>query len=129
MKLQIPIIAISLVFGLAFGWQAFFWLGAIRLVYTLHFQMFVNSLLHMSPGLPEGVDSSRNIWWLGPLQLGAWGENWHQNHHSDANAARFGRDWRQIDVGWYVIWALKALRLASDVKPTREVLKELRQTT
>jgi fatty-acid desaturase len=115
-RLQIPIIALSLLCGLALGWQAFFWIGAIRLVYALHFQMFVNSLLHMTPGLPEGVDSSRNIWWLGPLQLGAWGENWHKNHHGQANAARFSRRWWQIDMGWYVIKALKALRLAKDVR-------------
>jgi fatty-acid desaturase len=57
----------------------------------LHMQMVVNSLPHTAPGLPEGADASRNIWWLGPLQLGAWGENWHKNHHRDVNAARFGR--------------------------------------
>jgi len=119
--LQIPIIGASVFAGLAFGWQAFFWIGAIRLVYALHFQMFVNSLLHMTPGLPEGVDSSRNIWWLGPFQFGAWGENWHRNHHSDANAARFGRRWWQIDVGWYVIKGLKVARLASDVKSIKEM--------
>jgi stearoyl-CoA desaturase (delta-9 desaturase) len=105
------------------GWQGFFWIGAIRLVYALHFQMFVNSLLHLAPGLPEGVDSSRNIWWLGPLQFGAWGENWHKNHHSDANAARFGRGWWQVDIGWYVICGLKRLGLASNIRPTKEQLK------
>lgn len=118
-RVQIPIVALSVCGGFALGWQAFFWIGAIRLVYALHFQMFVNSLLHMTPGLPEGVDSSRNIWWLGPLQFGAWGENWHRNHHADANAARFGRRWWQIDVGWYVIEVLKMIGLASDVKTTR----------
>lgn len=123
-RLQTPIVVISIFSGLILGWEGFFWLGAIRLMYSLHFQMLVNSLLHMTPGLPEGVDSSRNIWWLGPLQLGAWGENWHRNHHSDANAARFGLSWRQIDLGWYVICALKALRLASDIKPGREHLKK-----
>ena len=123
-RLQIPIITLAVVAGLAFGWQAFFWVGAIRLVYVLHLQMFVNSLLHMTPGLPEGMDSSRNIWWLGPLQFGAWGENWHKNHHADANAARFGRRWWQVDIGWYVIRGLKALRLANDVRPTKEVIKQ-----
>jgi stearoyl-CoA desaturase (delta-9 desaturase) len=123
-RLQIPIIALSVISGLILGWQAFFWIGAIRLVYALHFQMLVNSLLHMTPGLPEGADTSRNIWWLGPLQLGAWGENWHRNHHSDANAARFGRRWWQIDLGWYVIFGLKTMRLASDIKPTKAVLKK-----
>ena len=129
-RAQIPIIALSVFCGIALGWEAFFWLGAIRLVYTLHFQMFVNSLLHMTQGLPEGEDTSRNIWWLGPLQLGAWGENWHRNHHSDANAARFGRRWYQIDLGWYVIWGLKTLRLASNLKQTKVVQKkEARNTT
>ena len=117
--LQIPIIALSIFSGLVLGWEGFFWIGAVRLVYVLHMQMVVNSLLHMAPGLPEGVDASRNIWWLGPLQLGAWGENWHKNHHRDVNAARFGRKRWEIDVGWYVICALKALRLASDVRPTK----------
>ena len=119
-RAQIPIITLSVCVWLALGWEAFFWIGAIRLVYSLHFQMFVNSLLHMTPGLPDGADSSRNIWWLGPLQLGAWGENWHKNHHADANAARFGRRWWQIDVGWYAIAVLKALRLASDVRVPRD---------
>jgi fatty-acid desaturase len=121
--LQIPIILLSIFSGLAMGWEGFFWIGAIRLVYVLHFQMFVNSLLHMTPGLPEGVDSSRNLWWLGPLQLGAWGENWHRNHHGDANSARFGRRWWQIDIGWYVIRGLKSLRLASDVRLPKELRK------
>jgi stearoyl-CoA desaturase (delta-9 desaturase) len=118
-RLQIPIITLSVFSGIALGWQAFFWIGAIRLVYVMHFQMFVNSLLHLTPGLPEGIDSSRNIWWLGPMQLGAWGENWHKNHHSEANSARFGRRWWQIDIGWYVILGLEALMLASDVKRVR----------
>ncbi|HEU4390818.1 MAG TPA: hypothetical protein VFV34_23640, partial [Blastocatellia bacterium] len=125
-RLQIPIIAISLVSGIVLGWEGFFWIGAIRLVYSLHFQAFVNSLLHMTPGLPEGVDSSRNIWWLGPLQITAWGENWHRNHHSDANAARFGRRWWQVDVGWYAIWVLSRLGLASHVREARDQMKERR---
>jgi fatty-acid desaturase len=122
-SLQIPIIALSLACGLALGWEGFFWVGAIRLVYVLHFQMFVNSLLHLTPGLPEGADTSRNLWWLGPLQLGGWGENWHRNHHSDANAARFGRRWWQTDLGWYVICILKPLRLAGNIRPPKEQRK------
>ncbi|HYE72824.1 MAG TPA: hypothetical protein VEF04_05815 [Blastocatellia bacterium] len=127
--IQIPIIALSLCSGLVLGWEGFFWIGAIRLVYILHFQMFVNSLLHLQPGLPEGKDSSRNLWWLGPLQLGGWGENWHRNHHSDANAARFGRRWWQVDIGWYTICLFKVLGLASNVRPslsTRRAYQSIR---
>lgn len=127
--LQIPIIALSLFSGLLLGWEGFFWIGAIRLVYILHFQMFVNSLLHLRPGLPEGVDSSRNLWWLGPLQLGGWGENWHRNHHSDANAARFGNKWWQIDIGWYTIYLLKILGLASNIRQPLAIRRATHQNT
>lgn len=124
-RLQIPIIALSLCIGGVFGWGGFFWLGAIRLVYMLHLQMTVNSLLHMTPGLPEGEDTSRNLWWLGPLQFGAWGENWHRNHHSDQNATRFGRRWWQVDVGYYLIRALNSVGLASHIRPTKERIRQL----
>ena len=122
-KMQIPVLIVSIFSGLLFGWEGFFWIGALRLIYALHFQMTVNSVLHMTPGLPEGVDSSRNMWWLGPLQGGAWGENWHRNHHGDANAAKFAREWYQIDLGWYVICGLKALGLAYDIRPQQAKLK------
>jgi stearoyl-CoA desaturase (delta-9 desaturase) len=120
-KLQIPLVALSLCFGyFLFGWAGLFWLGAIRMVYCLHGQCFVNSLLHLKPGLPEGVDSSQNIWWLGPLQVTAWGENWHGNHHAYPASACFSRRWYQIDIGWYIIKSLEALGLASNVRVHRD---------
>ena len=116
-KLQIPLVAISLSFGyLLFGWAGFFWLGALRMVHCLHMQCFVNSLLHLKPGLPDGVDSSQNIWWLGPLQLTAWGENWHGNHHANPASARFSRHWWQVDIGWYLIRGLETVGLARNVR-------------
>jgi len=115
--LQIPLVAISLCFGyFVFGWAGFFWLGAIRMLYCLHMQCFVNSLLHLKPGLPEGVDSSQNIWWLGPLQVTAWGENWHGNHHSKPASACFSRHWWQVDIGWYVIRTLETAGLATNIR-------------
>ena len=111
---EVPVILLSLFSGLALGWQGFFWLGAIRLVYSLHMQCFVNSVTHL--GRSEEGDSSKNVWWLGPLQLTAWGENWHRNHHNNAGSARFGLRWWQTDIGWYVICALEAVGLASKVK-------------
>lgn len=112
---QVPVLALSIFCGLAFGWEAFFWMGAIRLVYSLHMQCFVNSVLHMGE-LSETGESAKNVWWLGPLQLSAWGENWHENHHRFANSARLGlRAW-QVDFGWYLICALEKLGLAHDVK-------------
>jgi fatty-acid desaturase len=114
---EAPVILLSLFCGLVLGWQGFFWVGAIRLVYSLHMQCFVNSLTHL--GHSDEGDSSQNLWWLGPLQLTAWGENWHRNHHSNAGSARFGLRWWQTDIGWYFICALEAVGLASNVKRPR----------
>lgn len=119
-RLQNPVLALS-VFGpgLLFGWQGVFWVGALRLLYSLHFQCFVNSLLHMGPEAREGGDSSVNVWWLGPFQLAAWGENWHRNHHAEGSSAWFGRAWHQVDIGWYAILALEAVGLAREVRRPR----------
>jgi fatty-acid desaturase len=114
---EVPVILLSLFCGLLLGWQGFFWLGAIRLVYSLHMQCFVNSVTHL--GRSERGDSSRNVWWLGPMQLTAWGENWHRNHHANAGSARIGMRWWQTDIGWLVICALEAAGLASGVKRPR----------
>jgi fatty-acid desaturase len=114
---EAPVLLLSLCGGLVFGWQGFFWIGAIRLVYSLHMQCFVNSLTHLDHS--EDGDSSKNIWWLGPLQLTAWGENWHKNHHSHAGSARLGLRWWQPDIGWYFIYALESVGLASQVKRPR----------
>jgi len=113
-----PVILLGALAGgyLAFGWAGLFWIGGVRLTYSLHLQAAVNSLLHLKKDVPIGEDSARNIGWLGPLQLTAWGENWHENHHSHPSSARFGRLWWQIDIGWYTICALEALGLATRVR-------------
>jgi stearoyl-CoA desaturase (delta-9 desaturase) len=122
-KFQIPLVAVSLCFGyFLFGWAGFFWLGAIRMLYCLHGQCFVNSLLHLKPGLSEGVDSSQNIWWLGPFQVTAWGENWHGNHHSQPWSARLGLRPLQVDAGWWAIVAMEKVRLARDVRRPRDLV-------
>jgi fatty-acid desaturase len=112
---EVPVIVLSVFCGLALGWEGFFWIGAIRLVYSLHLQCAVNSIMHLNSTAEDG-DSSKNIWWLGPFQLFAWGENWHRNHHSFANSAQFGLKWWQIDIGWYAILLFEAVGLASGVK-------------
>jgi fatty-acid desaturase len=116
---EAPVILLSIFCGylLGLGWMGFFWLGAIRLVYSLHMQCFVNSLTHLDHEA-EG-NSSKNLWWLGPFQLTAWGENWHRNHHSHAGSARLGLRWYQTDIGWYFICALELVGLAHGVKRPR----------
>lgn len=116
---EVPMILASLSFGLFFGWEIFFWVGAIRLVYSLHMQCLVNSLTHLGEAEDER-DSSQNVWWLGPFQLAAWGENWHKNHHTYAGSARLGMQWWEVDIGWYFICAMEAVGLARNVKRPRK---------
>jgi fatty-acid desaturase len=114
-RMQIPLLAISVFGGLIFGLEAFFWLGPMRLVVSLHGQCFVNSIAHMREDRTPGDDSSQNIAWLAPLHF-FQGENWHRNHHASPSSARFGWKPWQIDFGWYTILLLEALGLAKSVK-------------
>jgi fatty-acid desaturase len=116
--LQPAILMLSFFGGLYFGLAAFFWLGAIRLVFSLHAQCFVNSVCHTEPGTPLGEDSSRNVRWLGAMQF-FQGENWHRNHHARPALARLGRTWYQIDVGYMAICVLEMMGLASEVRRAR----------
>jgi stearoyl-CoA desaturase (delta-9 desaturase) len=114
-RMQIPLLAISLFGGLAFGWAGFFWLGPMRLVFSLHAQCFVNSIAHMRPGRSGTEDSSQNIFWLGFVHM-FQGENWHGNHHAKPSCAKFGWKFWQVDFGWYAIVLLERMGLAWNVK-------------
>ncbi len=114
------VLALSLIGPLYWGWAAFFWLGAIRLVFALHAQCFVNSVCHTEPGVTPGQDSSRNVGWLAAMQL-LLGENWHRNHHARAGSARLGWSWRQPDLGYWVICLLERLGAATDVRHVRSI--------
>jgi fatty-acid desaturase len=117
---QVPILALALFWGLYFGWAAFFWLGAIRLVFSLHAQCFVNSICHTQEGARDGQDSSRNVRWLAWIQF-FQGENWHRNHHARPGLARIGWTWYQVDFGYLFIRGLEKLGLASDVRDFRQL--------
>ena len=53
----------------------------------------------------------------------AFGEGWHNNHHAFEYSARHGFEWWQVDMTWYVIKAMKAVGLASNVKLVSEKQK------
>ena len=118
--LQIPLLTLSFFGGLALGPAAFFWLGAIRLVFALHGQCFVNSVSHLRPGTQGGEDSSRNVPWLA-LWHGLQGENWHHNHHARPGIAQFGWTATQVDIGWWVIRGLERLGLATAVHRPKDL--------
>ena len=113
------VVALSFFAFAPFGMRAFFWAGVLRLLFALHGQACVNSVAHMGRDVDGSWGVPQNVWWLGPLQLGAWGENWHANHHDEASSARLGRGVWQVDVGWGLIRVLERLGLASGVRRPR----------
>ncbi len=115
-----PILILSYFGGAYFGAAAFFWLGAIRLVFALHAQCFVNSVCHSEPDAAPGEDSSRNVRWLAVMQF-FQGENWHRNHHARPGSARLGWTWRQPDVGYLAICLLEKIGAATEIRHLRRI--------
>jgi fatty-acid desaturase len=119
-RAQPAVLALSFFSGAWLGLAAFFWLGAMRLVFVLHAQCFVNSICHTQPGISVGDDSSRNISWLAMMQL-FLGENWHRNHHARPGLAHLGWRWWQLDVGYVMIRGLELTGLVSEVRRSRSL--------
>lgn len=119
-RLQVPLLAVSFFGGLIVSPAAFFWLGALRLVFALHGQCFVNSVSHLRPAAQAGEDSSRNVPWLALWHF-FQGENWHRNHHARPGSARFGWTPAQVDMGWWIIVGLEWVGLATEVRRPRAV--------
>ncbi len=98
---------------------AFLWGSLVRIFLLHHVTWSINSICHFyGKEAYRAKDESKNVWALSPV---SFGESWHNNHHAFQWSAKLGlRAW-QVDMGWYVISTLKALRLVRDVKvPTKD---------
>src|SRR6185312_1552150 len=86
---------------------------ALAQVLCWHGTFTINSLSHIWGGrrYPTTVDS-RNNPVLAAITLG---EGWHNNHHHYQVAARNGFMWWEIDVTYYVLRALAAMRVVWDL--------------
>ena len=92
----------------------FLWGGMVRLLFSYHLTMSVNSMGHRYGRRAFNTrDHSTNIAWLAIPTLG---ELWHNNHHAFPGSAVFGLERGQIDIGGWVIRALETLGLAWNVK-------------
>nr|POE97605.1 putative lipid desaturase ads3.2, chloroplastic [Quercus suber] len=72
-------------------------------------------------GLPCMGKATMENWWVALL---SFGEGWHNNHHAFEYSARHGLEWWELDMTWYVVKLLQAIRLATDVKVPTEVQKK-----
>ena len=79
-----------------------------------HATFTVNSLNHVFGTRRYATDdTSRNNPLLAVL---TFGEGWHNNHHHYPAAARQGFFWWEVDLSWYGLRALRALRLVRDLR-------------
>lgn len=97
------------------GPQLLVWGFFVSTVVLFHATVTINSLAHRLGSRRYATgDDSRNNWWLALLTLG---EGWHNNHHFFPGSARQGFRWWEIDLTWYGLRGLQALRLVRDLKP------------
>ncbi len=96
------------------GSTGLFWGFFVSLVACWHITFCINSLAHVwGRRRYETSDDSRNNALLAVLTLG---EGWHNNHHHYQRSARQGFYWWEIDVSYYVLKALEAVRIVRDVE-------------
>ncbi|CAN1168146.1 Palmitoyl-monogalactosyldiacylglycerol delta-7 desaturase, chloroplastic [Linum perenne] len=104
------------------GFSFLVWGMGVRVIWVYHITWLVNSACHVWGTQDWNTgDLSMNNWHAGGL---AFGEGWHNNHHAFEYSARHGLKWWQIDMTWYAIRILQALRLAVDVKLPNESQKK-----
>jgi len=108
-------VAVAWGFALYFigGGVAVFWGHFVSLVLVWHATFCINSLAHLwGTRRYATTDDSRNNPLLAVL---TFGEGWHNNHHHYQRTARQGFYWWEVDITYYVLKALEALRIVSGV--------------
>ncbi|HYO09557.1 MAG TPA: fatty acid desaturase [Tepidisphaeraceae bacterium] len=96
----------------------FLWGGLARIFLVHHVTWSINSVCHLWGSRPfKSHDESRNNFVFGVL---AMGEGWHNNHHAFPTSARHGLRWWEIDVSYWIIRGMEAVRLAYNVKVPSE---------
>ena len=113
-------------FGTAKGFDSYSamsfatWGIFVRLVVVYNVTWLINSASHLWGKEPNKTnDNSKNNVLTSLL---AFGEGWHNNHHSQPRSARHGWLWYQFDPTWLLICSLRSLGLIKNVQLPR--LKE-----
>nr|GMD90205.1 Palmitoyl-monogalactosyldiacylglycerol delta-7 desaturase, chloroplastic [Ipomoea batatas] len=122
-----PIILATLLYAIG-GFPYVVWGMGVRIIFYSHVIYSVNSVCHLwgNQAWNSGGQSKNN--WL--VALLSFGEGWHNNHHTFEYSARHGLEWWQLDITWYIVRALQAFGLATDVKlPTDAQKKKMALTT
>jgi sn-1 stearoyl-lipid 9-desaturase len=111
----------GLLFALG-GWSWVVWGIFVRLVFTYHVTWLVNSAAHaFGYRTYRTPDRSVNSWWVALL---SWGEGWHNNHHAFPFSARHGLRWCEIDITWWTIKLMAAMKLVDKVRVPTAAMRE-----
>ncbi len=115
-----PIVLAGLCFLIG-GWSGLAWGFVVSSVLSHHATFTVNSLCHLLGRRRYATaDDSRNNLFVALITLG---EGWHNNHHHYQSSANQGFRWWEIDVSYYLIRVLGAMRLVWDIRtPPARVL-------
>jgi fatty-acid desaturase len=103
----------TLMEAVQFGMSLLVWGVFVRIVVSWHVAWSINSVTHrFGYRNYETDEDSRNNVLVG---LFSGGEGWHNNHHADPRAARFGHRWWELDAGYRIIRILEMCGLAWNV--------------
>jgi stearoyl-CoA desaturase (delta-9 desaturase) len=105
------------------GGVALIWGFLVSTVLLWHGTFTINSLSHIFGGRRyQTTDDSKNNWFLALITMG---EGWHNNHHYYQSTASQGFYWWEIDLSYYVLWAMARVGLVWDLRmPPKWVLDE-----
>ncbi len=110
----LPQLPLALALYFLGGWPFVVYGVLVRIVLLWHSTWLVNSATHKFGYRNYEInDLSRNTWWVALI---TWGEGWHNNHHAQQWSAKFSRKFWEIDVAWWIIRLLRAVRLARNVR-------------
>ena len=110
---QLPWALVFLAIG---GWPWVVWGTFVRVAVGTGGYWLVNYVAHRA-GYRAFHNRGAGVQGWNSLLLGtlSMGEGWHNNHHAFPRSARIGIRWWELDPGWWLIAALRALGLARDV--------------
>jgi stearoyl-CoA desaturase (delta-9 desaturase) len=104
------------------GWAALIWGCFVSTVFLWQATFCINSLAHLIGRRRYPTpDTSRNNALLALLMMG---EGWHNNHHHHRSSAALGFYWWELDVTYYTLKVLAALRLVWDLRTPPRAVRE-----
>jgi stearoyl-CoA desaturase (delta-9 desaturase) len=117
----LPPVVLAVAVFLIGGFPLLVWGFFVSTVVLWHGTFTINSLSHVFGSRRyKTTDTSRNNFLLA---LVTCGEGWHNNHHYHQNTANQGWFWWELDATYYVLKALSALRLVSDLRLPSDSVK------